>query len=226
MRKINEICIEYARKYGGGLPLTPEELCNATVLWVEQQIKTGGGGVSLETLSELIVGSETIVVDINESGDALEIHLDYEVIQKIDRAILIPISAPTSQSVPVVNPNKSVEYKSIAELGGGSSITLYRLSLEFDHYQYDFIMPLKTISEEVYVSMVQEASEGPTLYDFMRHHAGRIIGSYTSISIESPSDVLFLTGDSYGGTALTVVSSGTTFEENPNAINIFTFEKL
>lgn len=38
-KNIKEICVEYARKYGGGLPLTPEQMCNAVVLWVQEYVE-------------------------------------------------------------------------------------------------------------------------------------------------------------------------------------------
>ena len=36
---LKDIAVEYANEYGGGLPLTPEELCNAVVLWVQKYVK-------------------------------------------------------------------------------------------------------------------------------------------------------------------------------------------
>lgn len=136
MSKIKEICIEYARNYGGGLPLTPEELCNATVLWVEKQIDNipqpePSEPLDVNTLANLIEGSETVIVDVNEAGTKLEVHLDSEVVAKIDRAILTPVSAVTEDSVPVVKPNREVTYVPKSSLGGaGGAGDLYKLSVE------------------------------------------------------------------------------------------------
>lgn len=46
-----------------------------------------------------ITGSETIVVDINENTDGLEIHLDSEVVSKLSRAILAPVAKPSQVSL-------------------------------------------------------------------------------------------------------------------------------
>lgn len=121
-KKINEICVEYANKYGGGLPLTPQEMCNATVLWVEEQLNNftppEDEGVTVAKLMELIKGSDTIVVDENEAGTALEIHLDYEVVSKLDRAILTPLSTPQETSIPIVRNDGSVGYLPASSLQG------------------------------------------------------------------------------------------------------------
>lgn len=123
MKNINDICIEYALDYGGGLPLTPEEMCNAVVLWVQDFTKDFNpetAKIDVYTLSELIEGSETIVVDINEQETALEVHLDGEILAKIDRAILTPITTSSEEQVPVVQ-NGGVTYKPLSEIGGGGS---------------------------------------------------------------------------------------------------------
>ena len=80
--------------------------------------------VTAEVLFEKIKGSESIVVDINEDNKALEIHLDYELIGKIDRAILTPLSRPSTPSVPVVEQTGDVSYRpyNTAELVQGKSI--------------------------------------------------------------------------------------------------------
>ena len=83
----------------------------------------------IENLIEMFEGSETIVVDINEQGDKIEIHLDGEVTAKINRAILQPIANPVTPSVPVVQPNGSVTYEPFGSGGGGTQ--LYRHEIRF-----------------------------------------------------------------------------------------------
>ena len=57
-------------------------------------------------LAEKLEGSDTIVVDINEDGDKVEIHLDSDVVAKIDRALLMPVSAPTEFELVGINEQK------------------------------------------------------------------------------------------------------------------------
>lgn len=170
-KTLREIIIEYANTRGGGLPVTPEEMCNALVLWVQQQFSdenirklfpylSGSAPIKVEydsstqdyiirfnytesdsvllattdsgltavvkeqwikdnffnaiDLSELFEGSDTVVVDINETNDKIEIHLDAEIVNKLQRAILTPTVNPQKDSVPIVTPNGSVNYKNIS----------------------------------------------------------------------------------------------------------------
>lgn len=57
------------------------------------------GETDLTTLATLIEGSESVVVDVNEEGTALEVHIDAEVMQKINRALLLPMTTPTEQEL-------------------------------------------------------------------------------------------------------------------------------
>lgn len=113
-KTLKEIAIEYANKFGGGLPLSPEELLNAVVLWVQNYVagSDGGGGVNVDILSTLIEGSDTVVVDINEENTALEIHADYEnIVQPLARAIKTPLANPNVEKIPVLQPNGEVVYR-------------------------------------------------------------------------------------------------------------------
>lgn len=54
-----------------------------------------------------IKGSETIVVDVDEFDNALEIHLDSDIIHKIDRALLLPLTPPTTSKLVGVDQTNS-----------------------------------------------------------------------------------------------------------------------
>lgn len=54
-----------------------------------------------------IVGSETIVVDENEEGTALEIHLDYQVISDIDRSLKVPVATPAATQLVGIDTTRS-----------------------------------------------------------------------------------------------------------------------
>lgn len=71
------------------------------------ELKTTSAEVNVDTLAELIEGSETVVVDVNEEGTALEVHLDGSVTSKVDRALLLPVSAPTETVFVSILPNNS-----------------------------------------------------------------------------------------------------------------------
>lgn len=75
--------------------------------------------VDIYTLSALIEGSESIVVDINESNTALEIHIDADVMQKINRSLTLPLSTPTEQKIVGVDRTNS---QNLLGLGEGLQI--------------------------------------------------------------------------------------------------------
>lgn len=115
---LREIFYKYAEERGGGLPLTPQEMCNAVVLWVQQYVSKDNP-ITVEQLNNLIEGSETVVVDISESNDKLEIHLDSEIVAKLDRAILTPLQRPSELVLPVVTETGDVVYEPARSFGGG-----------------------------------------------------------------------------------------------------------
>lgn len=88
------------------------------------ELKAEPAELNVDELAELIEGSETVVVDVNEEGTALEVHLDASVTSKINRALLQPVSAPTEDSVVVVTPQNGQSVVPVSELGGGSGINL------------------------------------------------------------------------------------------------------
>lgn len=82
------------------------------------ELKTASAEVNVDTLGELIEGSETVVVDVNEEGTALEVHLDGSVASKIDRALLQPLSVPTEDSVVVVTPQNGQAVVPVSQISG------------------------------------------------------------------------------------------------------------
>lgn len=73
MDTLKGIMIKYANERGGGLPLTPEEICNCVVLWVQQYAPTaitinGGEGVSIN--NELVDDNKKVIT-ININTDTI-----------------------------------------------------------------------------------------------------------------------------------------------------------
>lgn len=57
------------------------------------------GEINVYSLADLIEGSESVVVDINEEGNALEVHLDADVIGKIENSLQVPKTRPSTQEL-------------------------------------------------------------------------------------------------------------------------------
>ena len=106
MDTLKGIMIKYANERGGGLPLTPEEICNCVVLWAQQYAPTaitinGGEGVSIN--NELVDDNKKVItININPAsigggggGAGLFVHTySYDNVPKFK--ILTPISTNIS----------------------------------------------------------------------------------------------------------------------------------
>ena len=85
----------------------------------EINITAGDNGVNIEASFEVAVGeeileipstmylplkgSESIVIDVDESGDFIDIHLDADIAAKLGRVLVTPMSAPASTSIVAVD---------------------------------------------------------------------------------------------------------------------------
>lgn len=89
----------------------------------EGYTKVTAGAEIFEIPSKMIIpvgGSESIIVDVNDTGTAIEIHLEAEILAKINRALLLPTSAPASVSLVAVDTNNA---QSMLTLGDGLSVS-------------------------------------------------------------------------------------------------------
>lgn len=89
-------------------------------------------------LAEKLEGSESIIVDIDETNSKVEIHLDAELVSKIDRALLMPLTRPTEFELVGINDDgeqvrvklgEGVEYDDLTQTivaSGGGGTKLYR----------------------------------------------------------------------------------------------------
>lgn len=68
------------------------------------------------TIKLNIKGSETIVVDVDEFDNALEIHLDSEFVNKIERALLLPLSSPSEDMFVLVGVNNSQKLEPVSTI--------------------------------------------------------------------------------------------------------------
>lgn len=61
--------------------------------------------VNAENLLNVLQGSETIVVDEAEDGEHVEVHIDADILTKINRALLTPLSTPAQKQIAGVGTN-------------------------------------------------------------------------------------------------------------------------
>lgn len=83
------------------------------------------GEVTANSLREVIEDSATVVAMVN--GNKITLNISGEVLSKINRAILTPISNPTADAIPVVTPSGAVDYVPKSELGGGNVLYVDKL---------------------------------------------------------------------------------------------------
>lgn len=99
-------------------------------------ITAGDNGVNIEASFEVAVGeeileipstmylplkgSESIVIDVDESGDFIDIHLDAAIVTKLLRVLVTPMSAPASVSLVAVDTSNA---QTLLTLGNGLSVS-------------------------------------------------------------------------------------------------------
>lgn len=99
-------------------------------------ITAGNNGVNIEASFEVAVGeevleipaamylplkgSESIVIDVDESGDFIDIHLDADIAAKLGRVLMTPMSAPASVSLVAVDTSNA---QTMLTLGSGLSVS-------------------------------------------------------------------------------------------------------
>ena len=125
------------------------------------ELKTTSAEVNVDTLAELIKGSETVVVDVDEEGTALEIHLDASVVSKLGRALLQPLSPPTEESLVLVLPDNSQDFLPVETVVNDfSQLFLLRPNT----IEEDSVLVVTPQSEETFVPLSQIGGGGGKLY--------------------------------------------------------------
>ena len=156
-----------------------------------------------QQLSNSIEGSDTVVVDINENGDKLEIHLDSEIVNKVERALLMPSSMVTT----------AIE---LVGVGGGNTQKMVRLG---SGLTYD--SSTQTISAEnggggsqnskIYRHTILFWQEpgliDPPPHAFKCHIVNSVATPYTNI-FEALDELPLWTIGGYAGTSPTVHQGG------------------
>lgn len=67
-----------------------------------------------------VKGSESIVIDVDESGTFFDIHLDADIVTKLSRVLVTPMSAPASVSLVAVDTSNA---QTMLTLGDGLSVS-------------------------------------------------------------------------------------------------------
>lgn len=109
--------------------------------------------VPAEALAEKIEGSETVVVDVNEAGDSVEIHLDASVVADLSKSVKTPVSTPSVDEVPVLKNNGAVEWTPVTEVGGGK---LYLHKINFNSASQTYIKFLSPVSRKFWTDYSAE----------------------------------------------------------------------
>lgn len=152
-----KICSEYAKALGLNFPPCVQQEINAIAQYVDlhtvKDLRVEQNGnvvtitcytegeqekvftvtlpeVNVDTLSALLKGSSSVVVDKSEDGRTIVVRLDQSVIDGINSKITKP-ETPSEESVVTMFPNGLFDTKPLSEIGGGK---LYKHSLYFNAY--------------------------------------------------------------------------------------------
>jgi hypothetical protein len=72
------------------------------------------------TMFLAVKGSESVVIDVDESGTFFDIHLDADIVTKLSRVLVTPMSAPASVSLVAVDTSNA---QTMLTLGDGLSVS-------------------------------------------------------------------------------------------------------
>lgn len=61
--------------------------------------------ITPQRLMEVLTGTEEIIVDINETNDKVEFHLDNNVSNKINKALQLPVNPPATEKIVAIGTN-------------------------------------------------------------------------------------------------------------------------
>ena len=104
-------------------------------------------------------GSDTVVVDLNEAGDKIEIHLDGDVLAKLDRAVLTPTQAPAESEVPVLGVNNTISWEPVSSFVGGGKLYAHKIRFSTDTI---------TVNDYIIITNYPNTLTPSTFYDLMR----------------------------------------------------------
>ena len=114
MINLKEILYDYAYTKGGGLPLTPQEVCNAVVQWVQKYLKDEKYVMELSNQDNLVS-----ITEVESENGGINYNINIDISNLGEKVILKPVSV-TEESVPVVGSSGLVHYTPVSELGGAS----------------------------------------------------------------------------------------------------------
>lgn len=92
-------------------------------LTIAATFKVTAGDEVFEIPSSMFIavkGSESIVIDVDESGTFFDIHLDADIVTKLSRVLVTPMSAPASVSLVAVDTSNA---QALLTLGSGLSVS-------------------------------------------------------------------------------------------------------
>jgi hypothetical protein len=126
---------------------------------------------TVEQLEPKIEGSETVVVDVNEAGTALEVHLDAEVVSDINRSLKTPVANPSEKVLVAIGTDGAQENIPVSKVGGGKlylhTITIsdsnYELSIKMEIYSTKVSDPFRTL-DSISAFLEQRGNTGPFLF--------------------------------------------------------------
>lgn len=147
---------------------------NKRVLALENEITP-------ENLVEKFEGTDTVIVDLNENDDKIEIHLDGDIINKIDRALLLPVSQLGYSSVPIVNDGNNLTYKKIS-IYNLDDIYIHHLIIQYhsDELNNDYYF---------YIDLINRSSDDVAIKDLTNTYPNQTIEKYCG---EKTTGQLFL----------------------------------
>ena len=203
-------------------------------------ITAGENGVNIEASFEVAVGeeileipstmylplkgSESIVIDVDESGDFIEVHLDADIAAKLGRVLVTPMSAPASVSLVAVDTSNAQAMLTVGDGltveggalkatggGGGGASNFYAHFVKIDNAYIGIItrdsesLVGKTLGSVAVLGTLRHTTAGTQYF-----YGGDVIGA-----MGIPTGFMFFNMNTSNSTITTkTIASDATFESD------------
>lgn len=236
-----KICSEYAKSLGLNFPPCTQQEINAICQWVDKHtvkdltMEQNGDSVTfrfvtenetvkeftfsipeqkvdVNVLEQLLIGSETVVVERTQDNSKLQVRLAQSVTDNINSKLAKPVN-PTSDSVVTMNASGTVGTKPLSELGGGK---LYWHNVSMKHVALGVFM-FQSVSCIKDSFTINNFANFPKFVVFFNDYRPSFDGK-TVKAIDRYEDGEYPSGNRGRGIKITFTDNNSTYEEFANFV--------
>lgn len=182
---------------------------------------------SPENLTSVIKGSDTVVVDVAEDKQTVEVHLDNNITTEIHNSLQKPTQAPASTQLVAIGTNKA---QTMLNIGDGLSVENGSLKAsggtgtkKYMHYLHCNFLPPNIGTMYVNIQIISSKPDkftNETLFDFLQNEYStdaRDNGNLMYSPVELPNNVITLKIAFFKNNDISMSEIGIWWYENGNS---------